>query len=160
MSNTHTLVQVSFKCAEKREREVWDLHSSSHLYASKRTHLHKHSHTHARRETRRGQSFYHWAEVFIYKLNHPDICLSGSLSPNTSPPPLSLYSSPIPRRSEITLQPGSEVKVSGLCYLSSPPLQCMCVCECVLMYKRGSESDLEQHMYSRIMLIMTNFQHS
>lgn len=77
------------------------------------------------RESERGQSFYHPAEVFIYKLKQPDICLSASLLP--------LYSSPIPRRSEITLQPGSEVKVSDLCYLSSPSFLSLCarVCVCV-----------------------------
>lgn len=88
---THIHAWVSLKCAEKREREVWNLHSSSHLYASKQTHLHKHSHTHARRETRRGQSFYHWAEVFIYKLNHPDMPLWLPLSQHFTPSSLSLF---------------------------------------------------------------------
>lgn len=82
-------------------------------------------------ETRSGQSFYHGAEVFIYKLYHPHICFSGSFSgflPFTffcfS---LSLYSSLISTRSEITLQPAarSECLASVICLLL---LYNMCVC--------------------------------
>lgn len=99
-------------------------------------------------ETRSGQSFYHGAEVFIYKLYHPHICFSGSFSGFLPFPSfcfsLSLYSSLISTRSEITLQPAarSECLASVICLLL---LYNMCVCVlCVWIYKSERERERER----------------
>lgn len=60
------------------------------------------------------------------------------------PPPLFLSH---PQRSEITLQPGSEVKVSAPRYLSSPHL-CVCVCVCRHTQHPNTSRQVLHHFYS------------
>lgn len=141
--------------------KIWATHSCSHLQAGERTHLHKPSLKNPHRDacTRKPEADSHF--IMGQKcsfINYTTHIYASLVHSRVSSPSLffcfslSLYSSLISTRSEITLQPAarSECLASVICLLL---LYNMCVCVlCVWIYKsetereRKGECDLQQHM--------------